>query len=441
MSTRDTLLLRLPKIPLLLFSLAYFLLCIAAGLELFPSLHAVAVQGILLFFALTLTRHLLLLRFAVKDKTMPAVPPSDTLPRITILVPAYNEELVIESSLHSLLELDYPNMEIIVIDDGSTDDTARVVRRVAEQNRFHRILVISQSNAGKASALNTGIKHASGEYILTVDADSRLEADALLHGLAYFSDNEVGAVGGFVEVINKDRLLTAFQQLEYLVSLNFVRRALSHFGAVVIVPGPVGLFRREALASAGGYSEDAELFAEDADVTVRLLAEGWKVKGCRRMVARTEAPETVFALLRQRYRWKRGVFQAFDNNLFRLITAPSLRGSVIAGFLALESFLLEIINFGITLFFLAYFLRFGEIHLLITWYVVLGLLDFVTLIFVCKERGSIAYYFLLMIVQRFSYSYLLQAWAVLSLFDEWRASKMSWDKLDRLGRLRPGGGA
>ena len=176
-------------------------------------------------------------------------------------------------------------------------------------------------------------------------------------------------------------------------------------------------------------------FAEDADITMRLLAAGWRVTGDRSMVAYTEAPEAVFELLRQRYRWRRGIYQAFADNMFGLITSPGRAGIPITLFIAAEAFALEVVNFGFTIFFLSHYLRFGEIDLLSSWYLVVAGMDVLTLLFVCRGHGSYWRNLLLFVVQRFSYAFLLQAWNVIALVDEWRDSAMSWDKLDRLGRL------
>jgi len=332
------------------------------------------------------------------------------------------------------MELRHPNLEIIVIDDGSLDDTAERARKVAKASHIP-VRVISQANKGKAGALNTGFIHASGDFVVVVDADSRVEPNSLQYGLRHFDDPRVGAVGGFVGVANTQKLLCRFQELEYLISLNFIRRALSHLGLVTVVPGPVGMFRREAILQVGGYKEGGTTFAEDADITLRLLAAGWQVTGDVSMVAYTEAPEDVYALLRQRYRWRRGIYQAFSDNMAGLITAPGRAGIPITLFIALDAFFLEVINFGFTIFFLTYFLRFGEINLLFSWYLLIVSLDLITLRFVTRGYGNFMNFVLLFFIQRFSYAFLLQAWNVMALIDEWRSSAMSWDKLERLGRL------
>lgn len=426
--------LRPPSRAILVASLTYLMIAVLAGLELWSGLHWLMVSTLLVLLALTMVRQASLLYLAWRERPPPLPADGSEPPLVSVLLPAYNEAAVIEASLRSLMALRYSRLEIIVIDDGSQDDTAERARQVAAGSRL-RVRVISQANTGKAGALNTGFIHASGGYVLVVDADSRVEPNALQYGLRHFADPRVGAVGGFVGVANTQRLLCQFQALEYLISINFVRRALSTLGLVTVVPGPIGLFRREAILQVGGYKEGGATFAEDADITLRLLAAGWRVTGDRSMVAYTEAPEDIYALLRQRYRWRRGIYQAFADNLLGLITAPGRAGIPITLFIALEAFILEVINFGFTLFFLAHFLRFGELNLLFSFYLVIIAMDVLTLLFISRGQGHFLHNLVLFTVQRFSYAFLLQAWNVIALVDEWRDSAMSWDKLERLGRL------
>ena len=420
---------------MLVASVALFIGAAMAGWEATPLVRETAVYAALILFALVIARHLVLLYLAVGNRHRHPGSERTDFPAITVVMPAYNEESVVADALGSLLRLDYPNYDVLVIDDGSSDRTAEVARDLARGELRVPVKVISQANGGKAAALNTGIRHAQGEFIVCVDSDSRLEADALANGLGYFDDPRVGAVGGFIEVANNHRLICRFQQLEYLLGLNFFRRALSVFGAVTVVPGPIGMFRRRALQDAGGYREGHDIYAEDADLTVRLLARGWRVTGATDMVSHTEAPESLFDLLRQRYRWKRGIYQAFRGNLYGLITGPELRQVWIAVLLAFESFLLDILNFTVAVFFFAHLLRFGEISLLLSWFLVLVVLDLLTVVFVCRGRGFFLRWVFLLVLQKLTYAYVLLAWGVFALFDEWLAQGMSWDKLERAGRL------
>ena len=327
--------------------------------------------------------------------------------------------------------IDYPNLEIIFVDDGSADDTYTRARELARQRPERQIRTYCQVNAGKASALNLGIEHARGKYLLCVDADSRVQPDVIRRGLPHLADPTVAAVGGAVEVANANSLLTLFQQLEYTLCLNFLRRALSYFGAVTVVPGPIGLFRREALLSVGGYDERRDLYAEDAELTVRLLSRGWKVIGDTSMIARTQAPQDVFSLLRQRYRWKRGLFQAFDANLLSLLLLPGMRGIGLTIFLIVECFLLDVLNLTVLVFFLSHVLVHWELQPLVGGYAVIVGMELAALLVAYDVRGF-SRNLVLLVLQRISYASLLQAWGGLALRDEWRSTRMDWDKLERV---------
>jgi poly-beta-1,6-N-acetyl-D-glucosamine synthase len=233
---------------------------------------------------------------------------ADISPFVSVLVPAYNEGAVIQGSIRSLMTLDYPAYEVIVIDDGSSDDTYRKALAFEGEHGPCEVRVIHQLNAGKAEALNTGIHAARGPLVLCMDGDSALEPCTLRKAVRHFSDPNVGAVAGSVKVVNRSNTLTALQALEYIEGLNMVRQAQAFFRVVNIIPGPIGVFRRDALLAIGGYESDT--FAEDCDTTLRLLIEGWQIKYEPKSIAYTEAPEKLLDLLKQRYRWTRGILQA-----------------------------------------------------------------------------------------------------------------------------------
>ncbi len=425
---------RLIRLGLLAGCLCYFTLCILAGLEVNNILHQVMIILFILFGLLVVIRYSVLLVTAIREKVKSKTRvDSKWNPSVSIIVPAFNEENLIEASLESLAVLDYPDYEIIVVDDGSTDGTLRITNTVAYRYMLTRIRVISQTNSGKSWALNTGLLHAQGDLVVCVDSDSRLNSEALKVGVQHFKDKRVGAVGGFINIINNNNLITKFQFLEYIIGQNFLRRGLSFFNMVTIVPGPIGMFRREAVQQIGGFNTRKDCFAEDADLTVRLLAQGWRVKGETRMIAYTEAPETLYALLRQRYRWKRGVFQAYFDNFYHLITLPNLKGMAIAAILTFESFLFDIVSFGITLFSLASFLAFAQFEVFIWAIAIIGILDLIVFIFANLGQGHLFSRFWLFLLQKISYAYILLAWGVLSLFDELSSTKMTWDKLERTG--------
>ncbi|MCD8481911.1 MAG: glycosyltransferase family 2 protein [Verrucomicrobia bacterium] len=197
-------------------------------------------------------------------------------PSVSIMVPAHNEGVGIEASIQSLLELDYPFLDIVVINDGSKDDTLERALKWAGTYRNAQVRVVDTGvNVGKAAALNIGISQSDSEIIVTMDADSRLEPQSIIRGVAHFIDPEVVAVAGNVKVVNRENLLSKLQALEYILGLNLVRRSQGFFQCVNIIPGPMGFFRRKVLEEVGGYESDT--FAEDCDLTVKMLARGMKV--------------------------------------------------------------------------------------------------------------------------------------------------------------------
>jgi cellulose synthase/poly-beta-1,6-N-acetylglucosamine synthase-like glycosyltransferase len=226
------------------------------------------------------------------------------LPSISVIIPAFNEEKVLSRTIETVVEAAYPDKEIIVIDDGSTDRTYQIA-----QSFSHRgVKVIHRPNGGKASALNHGVLFARGEIIVIVDADSRVCQGTLIDLVQPFRDPEVAAVAGNVKVLNRKNWLTRCQALEYVASINIFRRALDVFGSVTVVPGALGAYRRESLVSGGLY--DSDTLVEDFDVTIKALKSGKVVQASNSAVSYTEAPQKLGDLVRQRLRWYRGNFQA-----------------------------------------------------------------------------------------------------------------------------------
>ncbi|HKD44130.1 MAG TPA: glycosyltransferase, partial [Candidatus Angelobacter sp.] len=248
---------------------------------------------------------------ATLDRIRNQEPPTaaDFNPAVTVIIPAYNEDKVIERTVRSVLASDYPNLRTIVVDDGSPDATAEVVReKFRGEIRQGRVLLLTKPNGGKASALNYGLEHTDDEIYVGIDADTVIAPRAVSLLVAHFADPKIGAVAGNAKVGNRVNLWTRWQALEYITSQNFERRALNVFGAVSVVPGAIGAWRREAVREAGGYPTDT--VAEDADLTMCLLENGWRVVNEDRALAFTEAPTTASGLMRQRFRWSFGVLQA-----------------------------------------------------------------------------------------------------------------------------------
>jgi len=251
---------------------------------------------------------ILAIRQFFDDKKL-KVEPTD-LPAVSIIVPAYNEEVTAANTIDSLLKLEYPNFEVIFVDDGSKDATYEVVKAAYANHPLVR--VFTKPNGGKASALNFGIAHANSDYVVCIDADTQLRSDAIYQLMIYFTDAEIGAVAGTVKVANETNIITRWQSIEYITAQNMDRRAFDLINSITVVPGAIGAFRKEAISKAGGFTYDT--LAEDCDLTMRILKQGYIVKNSAEAVAYTEAPETLNMLLKQRFRWSFGVIQSFWKN-------------------------------------------------------------------------------------------------------------------------------
>ena len=230
---------------------------------------------------------------------------SDYSPSVSILVPAYNEELVISNTIRSLLASEYPDYEIIVIDDGSHDNTSKIVAENFGNNERVRLLTVE--NGGKARALNTGLRHARGEVVIALDADT-LFAPHTVGALTHrFYDKTLGAIAGNAKVGNRVNLVTRWQALEYITSQNMDRRAFASLNCITVVPGAVGAWRKELLDEVGGFPSDT--LAEDQDLTLRIRRLGYRIGYEESAIAWTEAPDNLRSLAKQRFRWAYGTLQ------------------------------------------------------------------------------------------------------------------------------------
>src|SRR5512133_573156 len=257
--------------------------------------------------ALAVIRTIMLVVFARRHVRQP-VPVSPArrarLPDVSIIVPAYNEQQGIAACLRSLAVVDYPDLDIVVVDDGSTDNTAAVVAGLALPN----VRLLRQPNSGKPTALGNGIRLARHDILALVDADTVFEPDALRALVAPFAQDEVGAVSGNTKVGNRRGMLGRWQHIEYVMGLNLDRRMFDVLHCMPTVPGAIGAFRREALEEVGGITDDT--LAEDTDLTMAICRAGWRVTYAADARAWTEVPVTLGQLWRQRYRWCYGTMQA-----------------------------------------------------------------------------------------------------------------------------------
>ena len=228
-----------------------------------------------------------------------------TGPLISVLIPCFNEEKVIVDSVTRILASAWPHLEVLVLDDGSADRTSEVVREAFSNEP--RVQLLTFENGGKARALNRGLALTKGDIVVALDADTLFPADTLPRLVRWFVNPKVGAVAGNAIVGNRLNLITRWQALEYVTAQNLERRALAALGAVTVVPGAVGAWRRTALTELGGYPHDT--LAEDQDLTLAFQQAGWRVEFDSSARAYTEAPDTVKGLLNQRFRWSFGTLQ------------------------------------------------------------------------------------------------------------------------------------
>ncbi|MEP6922193.1 MAG: glycosyltransferase [bacterium] len=237
-------------------------------------------------------------------------------PFVSVIVPAFNEEAVIENTIRSLLASDYSKFEIIVVDDGSKDSTSQIVR-----DKFGaepRVRLFTTTNIGKAAALNLGLRYASGDVVIALDADT-LFAQQAIGALAHrFYDPRMGAIAGNAKVGNRINIVTRWQALEYITSQNMDRRAFASLNCITVVPGAVGAWRRELLTQIGGFPSDT--LAEDQDLTLQIRRQGYNIGYEENAIAWTEAPDRLRTLAKQRFRWAFGTLQCMwkhSDALFR----------------------------------------------------------------------------------------------------------------------------
>jgi poly-beta-1,6-N-acetyl-D-glucosamine synthase len=408
---------------------------VTSPLQVQTFLVRLVVISLIFFLSILYLRYFALLWFGYLQHTeqnVRAREVPDDLPPVSIIVPAYNEGEVIDQAIRSLLEMDYPVFEIVVVDDGSSDDTAEIAARWESAADGHDVRVISKRNGGKAAALNVGISQARYPFVLCMDADSWMDPGTLRAAMGHFADPTVGAVAGNVKVANRKGLLARLQALEYIEGLNMPRRAQGFIAAVNIVPGPVGIFRRSALEEVGGY--DTDTFAEDADLTLKLITAGWKILYEDQAITWTDAPEGLLDLIQQRYRWTRGLLQAIRKRK-ALFLSPfpdfPLWLSVVE--MAFEAIIWPILNVYAHLFFAVVALLFGAGELLLYWWLLLTVTDLViALVTVSMEEEDLRLV-PLAIIYRFFFLLFLDVVKTFAAFEEMLNLGMGWEKLRRVG--------
>ncbi len=366
-------------------------------------------------------------------------------PFVSIFVPSYNESATIKAALQALIALDYPRFEVLVINDGSTDDTLRRARRFEGRHGGCAVRVLDKPNGGKWSAHNLAFQRSTGELILCIDADSRLDPQAVRTMVARMADPGIDGIAGQMRVRNRNALLTRLQGLEYLIANGAVRTGQGLFGAVLIVPGPIGMFRRSMLeevwlrysnrsasgtprAVAGPFEGDT--FAEDFDLSLAILSLGGNIVYEPGAVSFTNAPETPFALLNQRYRWTRGALQVLRKFVRRAwhdprILSPRLTGWILATS-ALDLTLLPLLHYLGLGFALLLVAAGGNVPLLLGMYGALLLVQLTAAAwFISMHDDRMELLRVLPAYGFYTAFFLAGAW-IISVVDELRGTRMRW---------------
>jgi peptidoglycan-N-acetylglucosamine deacetylase len=374
-------------------------------------------------------------------------------PTVAVLVPAYNEEKVIERTVRAVLASDYPGLHVIVIDDGSSDNTLEVANRAfAREQTSGRVLILTKPNSGKAEALNFGLEHIrNAEIFVGIDADTVIAPNAISRLVPHFLNPKVGAVAGNAKVGNRVNLWTRWQALEYITSQNFERRALNVFGAVSVVPGAIGAWRTSAVREAGGYHTDT--VAEDADLTMALLRNGYRVQYEDLALAYTEAPINANGLMRQRFRWSFGILQSVWKHRAVFARKGTL-GWVALPNIVIFQILLPLVSPFIDLMFAVgaiwYFIQKhfhpdstdpASFQRLLLFFAAFLIIDFITsaIAFALERRQPEAREDALLLsqvwLQRFAYRQLFSVVLFKTVKRAIEGQRFAWDKLERTAKM------
>ena len=373
-------------------------------------------------------------------------------PRVAVLIPAYNEEKVIARTIRSVLMSNYKNLRVIVIDDGSRDETYRIATETyAAEIAEGRLTVLTKPNAGKAEALNYALEFVDEEIYVGIDADGVIAHDAISRMVCHFANPDIGAVAGNAKVGNRVNLWTRWQALEYITSQNFERRALDLFDVVMVVPGAIGAWRTAAVKAGGLYHPDT--VAEDADLTMNLLEQGYAVIYEDQALAFTEAPVSASGLARQRFRWSFGILQAvFKHKL--AIRRRRAMGLFALPNIVIFQILLPLVSPLIDLMFVAGLFHYlidkhfhpettssADLYKLLTFFLAFLLIDFAAsaLAFLLERKHPAskgdAWLLVHIWVQRFTYRQLF-SWVLLKTMKRAIDGKpFNWDKLERTAKM------
>jgi cellulose synthase/poly-beta-1,6-N-acetylglucosamine synthase-like glycosyltransferase/peptidoglycan/xylan/chitin deacetylase (PgdA/CDA1 family) len=348
---------------------------------------------------------------------------------VSVIVPAHNEKEGIEATVRSLVGSDHPEVEVVVVDDASTDGTAAIV----EALKLPNVRVVRVPWGGKTAALNTGVALSRHNLLVMVDGDTVVERDALRQLVQPFSDPRVGAVAGNVKVGNRTNLIARWQHIEYVIGFNLDRRLYEAFDCIPTVPGALGAFRRQAIQGAGGVSDDT--LAEDTDLTIAIHRVGWRVVYEETARSWTEAPTTLSQLWRQRYRWSYGTMQALWKHRSAVRDPGRLgrfgrRGMPV---LALFTVLLPLLAPLVDILAVYGFLFLDRIEAAIVWLLVFGLQVVTAVVAFRLDRERLRPLWALPL-QQIAYRQVMYLVLLHSMVTAITGGRLRWQKLQRSGQ-------
>ncbi len=388
---------------------------------------------ILLILKIYLVLHFLLIfKYNPQIKTE-NINKNNQYPKITAVIPAYNEAENIQATLLSLIQNSVQPDEILVIDDGSTDNTYYIARSLEEKYPT-LIKVTKKTNGGKASALNLALELAQGEIIITLDGDSFFHKNAIANLIKHFKDSKVAAVSGRVDIAKSGKFISSLQEIEYLISQNMEKRAFSTIAAVPIVPGAIGAWRKSSLQQIGGFKQST--MVEDQDASLAILSLKQKIIYEEKAVAYTEAPSTFNSFFKQRFRWIFGTIQCvwkykktvlkIDNIKMGYLIMP--HNIIYNIFIPLVSPLVDI-TIILSLFF-------GNDQLIIIYFLVFTAVDLILGSIAFAGQKKRKYLIFILPLQRIFYRQALFFVALKSIIKAIEGTRASWQKIDRVGTAK-----
>ncbi|MGG1291669.1 glycosyltransferase [Bacillus smithii] len=379
-------------------------------------------------------RFLFLMYFAFKQKrktSSRSFTHSSYRPFVSVVIAAYNEEKVIAKTVRSVLNSDYSNLEVIVVDDGSQDGTSKVIQEVF--HKHPKVRLIQKENGGKASAMNLGFQKSRGEIVISIDADTIIAQDAISFMVRHFEDHNIAAVSGNVKVGNKRNLLTTWQHVEYITGFNLERRAFDELNCITVVPGAIGAWRKELVKKAGYLSEDT--LAEDTDLTLTLLRQGYRIVYEEKAYAYTESPEDVKSLIKQRYRWTYGTLQCLWKHRKALFNVKHKT----LGFIALPNmwlfqYILQMISPLADLLMIMGILSSQPLKVL-GFYLLFFAFDLFAALFAFQLEKENPKPLIWLILQRLIYRQYMTYVVIKSVISSIRGVAVGWNKLKRTGSV------